>query len=265
MDVNREDTGELREHIEADAVCENCGAVNPEDTLLCKQCGNNLRDQRHRRMSMEGALALAEDKVKPRQILKGLFVVLGLLLILLATFRADDLFAWLVQPEATYMGLPEDYWDGPEARLYDQLQRKLDDSPISRADIAAAQQQPSPGEILDGRYYLKLSDNPIAPIIGHAYLQRSGDTYRFVAELSRDRAEIRGQATQSGEAQPRAELVAVKVLGKYISAYGFVDPEPAEDGAFICYGQTDGGERTYEFRAYYVPGKGAEEAEGALS
>ncbi|MCX5757207.1 MAG: hypothetical protein NTU83_01615, partial [Candidatus Hydrogenedentes bacterium] len=41
------------ERIDADAVCEKCGTVNPEETLLCKTCGNNLRDQRLHRVQSE--------------------------------------------------------------------------------------------------------------------------------------------------------------------------------------------------------------------
>ena len=43
--------GDHVERIDADAVCIKCGTVNPEDTFLCKVCGNNLREQRARRVS----------------------------------------------------------------------------------------------------------------------------------------------------------------------------------------------------------------------
>ena len=42
------------ERLDADAVCGSCGTVNPEDTLLCKSCGNNLRDQRQTRIAVDG-------------------------------------------------------------------------------------------------------------------------------------------------------------------------------------------------------------------
>ena len=44
MQGNSHDHHEAVEHLDADAVCEPCGNVNPEGTLLCKTCGNNLRD-----------------------------------------------------------------------------------------------------------------------------------------------------------------------------------------------------------------------------
>ena len=40
------------ERVDADAVCARCGAVNPEDSLLCKVCGNFLRDLRGRRLAV---------------------------------------------------------------------------------------------------------------------------------------------------------------------------------------------------------------------
>ena len=54
MQVNPQDHHEHVEHLDADAVCEACDTVNPEGTLLCKTCGNNLRDQRARRMKAGG-------------------------------------------------------------------------------------------------------------------------------------------------------------------------------------------------------------------
>jgi len=47
---------EYREGIEADAVCAQCGSANPEGTLICKTCGNNLRDQRMLRITADQLL-----------------------------------------------------------------------------------------------------------------------------------------------------------------------------------------------------------------
>ena len=47
---------DYHEGIEADAVCAQCGSANPEGTLICKTCGNNLRDQRLMRIAADQIL-----------------------------------------------------------------------------------------------------------------------------------------------------------------------------------------------------------------
>jgi hypothetical protein len=75
------------EYIDADAVCEQCSTVNPAGTLLCKTCGNNLRDQRMRRLAADEGMEAVHASDRPIRMLTGLLVVLGLLAILWAAIN----------------------------------------------------------------------------------------------------------------------------------------------------------------------------------
>ena len=54
------------QRLEADAVCEQCGTVNPEDTLLCKKCGtviNVFLNDRNARCCNQLMVPLIEDSI----------------------------------------------------------------------------------------------------------------------------------------------------------------------------------------------------------
>ena len=75
------DTSEEHHTLDADAVCGACGTVNPEGTLICKQCGNNLRDQRHQRMHAADAEIGVDTAQSRRRIIDIGLGVFGILVV----------------------------------------------------------------------------------------------------------------------------------------------------------------------------------------
>lgn len=98
MQGNRHDAHDVVEHLDADAVCELCGNVNPEGTLLCKQCGNNLRDQRSRRMHTTGGpTSVVESSFSISRIVRGVVIVFGICAVLWVALEAvSTIETWLM-------------------------------------------------------------------------------------------------------------------------------------------------------------------------
>ena len=68
------------EQIDADAVCQQCDRINDEGTLICKACGNNLRDQRNLRIAQGAGPELMKEGGSKFRLFTGLLVTLGILL-----------------------------------------------------------------------------------------------------------------------------------------------------------------------------------------
>ncbi|HOJ68818.1 MAG TPA: hypothetical protein PLH06_08470, partial [Candidatus Hydrogenedentes bacterium] len=86
--------------LDADAVCAQCGMVNPEGTLLCKNCGNNLRDQRMLRLQADEALQGRETAAEQRNtFLRNALGVLGVLVLLYLGLNASSLMNLLTSPQ----------------------------------------------------------------------------------------------------------------------------------------------------------------------
>ena len=81
MDLQNQNEASEYGPIDADTVCEKCATVNPEETLLCKSCGNNLRDQRIERMARGGAIELGDVGESKFRILTGVLITIGFVLI----------------------------------------------------------------------------------------------------------------------------------------------------------------------------------------
>ena len=112
------------EQLDADAVCEQCGSVNPEETFICKVCGNNLRDQRARRIAGEQGVppGVAETPINRVRLFTGLLTALGIITILAAVIFIQDIETWLASAQAT-----EDFsdmaslWQGQSSQIFDEL------------------------------------------------------------------------------------------------------------------------------------------------
>ena len=245
------------ERIDADAVCEECGTVNPEGTLFCKTCGNNLRDQRTRRMTGEGAGEYKDTPAQTsRRVLVGLLTVFALLLLVWAAMpgnvqrlqerltrtMAEDMYAEGVDPSV--------FWDGPISDFLDAMANDLRQKPVTseeirRADGASA----SAPNAYAGRYFLRAGARPEDRVVGSALVVESDERLFFVAILND--MEIRGIGDLKSTRYPSSRFAGLYANGRYASAHGFA--QPLETGGFRCVGQPDNSDLSHEIMAYRIP------------
>ena len=225
MQGNPNDHHDMVEHLDADAVCEACGNVNPEGTLLCKTCGNNLRDQRTRRMQAGGPVADAGPSIQIGNIVRGVLMVAGILLVLWTALNVSTIESWLLgvqSVEAKGEGAvdPETFWTGPDATQYDELTDTLTDQAVT-IEEAGAVPPGAPLASLDGRYVLKRSTESAASPVGSAIIKQAGDKWFFVALLVGG-TEIRGAAQKTSDTMFQAYSIGILNMDDtYTEAFGY--------------------------------------------
>ncbi|MCC6697483.1 MAG: hypothetical protein IT365_17775 [Candidatus Hydrogenedentes bacterium] len=233
--------------IDADAVCEQCSTVNPAGTLLCKTCGNNLRDQRARRLADDVGMEALAGTGKPRRVLSALLLVFGLLTITWSVINVlnGNIELWLTKGLSggsdTANFNPAQFWEGDEARLYADLSSELEQSPVTVQEVASRPADMPVRESIDGRYALLASDGGSGPILGGALARTQGETVYFVARLDGDEIiEIRGKAEASGERDEEgvrqfdAPAAGVMIREEILDAAGYGRLQT--DGSVNCYG-----------------------------
>lgn len=230
-------------HLDADAVCAQCGTTNPEGTLICRHCGNNLRDQRQLRMQAEAVLLGHERTPVWRWVARGIIAVMVLVLPLVA-LNADNFFSWLVAYSEG--GVAERYWNGTDAPFYDGLRRELD------AAFPEGGSPPTPqgtlGSTPDGFYLLV---DPLSGPVGVAIARTRESRVGFVARLDAG-IEIRGTASvRDGRYLAQPDEVGVKQGRHYVRARGNAGPRPA--GGLMCFGQSETSERILNCVAFPLP------------
>ena len=232
--------------MDADAVCEQCGNVNPEGTVICKTCGNNLRDQRARRISATGAMPQAsEPRISRIRLLTGLLPVFGILLVLLVVLNMPTIESWLVSAQAAdTVDASEDLWSGATGAIFDELLVQLNQVPSTRAALEDAVNNPIDDTSFNGRYAVVSLQT--TRVIGEGIASRRGDKVYFVAKLSSQPAEIRGIALleelEQGTVRATAmdSPVAVQLDGQTFTGRGFATKN-ADGGHAIAgqYGASD--------------------------
>ncbi|MFO7975152.1 MAG: zinc ribbon domain-containing protein [Candidatus Hydrogenedentota bacterium] len=245
------------ERIDADAVCEECGTVNPEGTLFCKTCGNNLRDQRTRRMSAEGAGEYQDTPAQTsRRVFVGLLTVLALLLLVWAAMPGN---VQRLQDRLT-RGMSEDlypedadptiYWDGPISDVFDAMAEDLRDNPVTSEQIRQSDETDFSGQTsYGGKYFLRNGIRPDDPVLGSALVVESENDLYFVAILGD--TEIRGIGDTETTRYPSARFVGIRSDGRFSSGHGYA--QPTEDGNFVCVGRRENSDYNYEIMAFRVP------------
>jgi hypothetical protein len=246
------------DRIDADAVCEECGTVNPEGTLFCKTCGNNLRDQRAHRMTTEGPSDLQDTPAQTtRRVLVGLLTVLAFLLLIwaampgnverlterLTTTMAEDVYGDGTDPRL--------YWDGQLSDLFDAMAADLRANPVTSEEIRQADETPAvaQGGDFGGKYFLRRGARPDDPVLGSALVVEDNGALYFVAFLGE--MELRGRGDFESTRYPSSRFVGVRLDERYSSAHGYA--QPLDEGGFLVVGQRDNSNFSREINAYRVP------------
>ena len=240
------------ERIDADAVCERCGSVNPEDTLLCKTCGNNLRDQRARRMAPDQVMETADLKPSRAAWVKGILGAIGIVLLICIAINAGRIEDYMVEAQTTKLGDATVFWSGAQGREFGKLAKELKSNPITPEERDLALKQPASADTYDGRYVLAQRSALREVPVGQAIVRKEGDALRFVAVFDGSEAELRGEATLEGPTRVAArDTAGVYVNGEYYGASGFA--QVLQTGGFECLGLCDVSDESYSAIAYRVP------------
>ena len=239
------------ERVDADAVCARCSSINPEDTLICKVCGNNLRDQRLARLSREQKVEDLPDVGERRRWFSGIAAVAGAILVLLVLFNLElierGLVEILAETDAATLGL----WSGPTGEALNALAAELTSSPLTDEQVQAAMMSPVVVEDFAGRYVLAVRDevDGLQPI-GEAVVHKEDDQYTFVGRAGT--AEVRGKAYVNNNGFLVADWGAAgyRLGSDEHQVRGAVGH--GTDGGLECYGELDEHEASYDFLAYQV-------------
>lgn len=231
---------------DADAVCVQCGMVNEEGTLYCHNCGNNLREQRRLRLEAETLLLHQGDKTQRRQWIIGILGTLGLIVVLIAGLRANQIAEWLLEVQEPNPDDPRVLWSPPQNDRYDQMFEELREAAITPDHLADMVYQPTSDFPQQGRLVLFYGEDPV----GVAQVERYSNLVLMVGLLFTGE-EIRGRAQLQGEwLVMDFSQGALRQGRQYTAAAGVVQQDG--EGAFLGYGQRDGSDATYVFKAYLI-------------
>lgn len=235
--------------VDADAVCEQCGTVNDDGTLLCRVCGQNLRDQRARRLAGVQSPETSEAKVSRTRLFTGVLSVIGIVLIIILVISLPRIEAGLasaLSEDPIASTGSEDLFSGPNASIYDGLLTELHDYPSTRAQVQDALSTPLVEDTYNGRYIL-MPAGALTPdrIAGEAAVSRRGNRIYFVAVLTNPAVEVRGSA-ELEEIQNEGEDV---VIGPVVrNSAGFIDASGVEVRGFgLAQPIATGGHRIFVF------------------
>ncbi len=253
MNQQYPDQDEQFEHLDADAVCEQCGTVNPEDTLLCKTCGNNLRDQRSRRITGE-TMPIVGSGVNRIRVFTGLVTTLGIVVVLLAAINVQNIEGWLTEVQTRGEMVSQSVlWSGADGDLLDRMQEDLEARPSSKRQREVALEDPIEDDSYNGRYALAQQSNVGGlQIFGEASLTRRGDKIYFVAAPNFGEAQIRGFAILDEETGRLIADRSVGIRSDGTDSVGFGFAEKLPGGGHTCVGQSTGNQRPLQIWAFRI-------------
>lgn len=242
--------------IDADIVCAGCGLENEHGTLICRQCGTNLRDQRRNRLAEMAAGLETEHKASRRRLLSGLLSVFGIVAILGVTFNLDAIATYLAGGGSEGRATSESYWRGPMGATFAEMIADLENNPPSDSARASAIAAPRSGAGLTGRYVLLVPGATANAEVGIASIQeKDGATY-FCALLDGG-GEVRGLSKVDDAGRMTTDHGVVEFRGVRLAGVGYAARNA--QGGFTVYGASfseDGGQ--FEVMAFPI----AEPAEG---
>jgi len=234
------------ETLDADAVCAQCNTVNTEGTLLCKVCGNNLRDQRMIRLAADQAMDLEHTGRRRRTWLSGVLFVLAIVLIVSTLLNQDQIVAWLIDAGDAGRDGAAGFWSGDESVFFDEMVDDLSSSGITEESaMAALESAAATGDMLNANYALFSQD----VYVGSARVLQSGQLIYFVALLENG-DEVRGKAEAQGNYYASiAGAAALMNRGRIGAVRGVAMPKGG--GVAECIG--DFNNNRTEFVAYQLP------------
>jgi len=180
--------------LDADAVCAQCSTVNAEGTLLCKVCGNNLRDQRNRRLQADQAMDMEHTGQRRRAWLSGVFFILAIGLIISTLVNQELIVDWLINVQTPAEPTLAELWTGDYDAYFRPMVEELDLLGVDAESAAAALAAGPPSTELEGLYALYDSDT----FVGTANVRLEGEDAYFVAHLA-DGNEVRGVARSEAD------------------------------------------------------------------
>lgn len=246
----RKGTGQQEPGVEMDAVCERCGTVNPEETLLCKNCGNNLRDQRARRMATAEIYENLEPTQSKFRLLTGLLPFLGLLMIVWTAMNVERIEGWMTSTQSPAEQVGQEYFVGRESTPFEALAAELERNPVTRAQANLAMSQTANPAEIEGRYAIMRKTFGGIELGGQAVVAKQGKGYIFAAHLDNG-MEVRGKADVDSAGKVQAEQIGARFEGKYASGAGAA--QPTSEVGFSVYGILDLSSTVFEATAYAVP------------
>lgn len=244
--------------LDADAFCVVCNSVNPEGTLICKTCGNNLRDQKAQRVA--GTLAVDANLLEPERTawLPKALVVLAILVVLWTAMNLGDIEEWLVGAQAADAIGGQAYWTGANSAVLNEMAEELGANPVTDAEKDAAQDAVNetggaspPAGSYDG-YYVLLRSGGAPGAYGEALVRQVDDEHvLFVARVNRGKAEIRGEGFfETGSRINARDTAGIMINGRYYGAQGFAT---YGGGAwYSCYAASQLNDATYSAVAVRV-------------
>jgi hypothetical protein len=244
------------ERLDADAVCVQCGSVNPEGTLICKTCGNNLRDQRLMRLASDQALERGGDVEQQNRWLTGALAIFGLLIVLWTMINIGNIEAWLIQAQSASVSANDDLWYGPTTDEFESLLTEMKAVRFGPGDIQDFMSQDQGEEPVDG-VYVVVKQSPLGiKHLATVGVKHVGDELYFVAEL-REGGELRGIARNTGTAYA-ADWGSAALFheGQYSAVAGVAIRQL--DGSFECFGQNATTDASYDVLAYRLPDNAAQ-------
>lgn len=225
------------EKLDADAVCAQCSTVNAEGTLLCKVCGNNLRDQRNRRLQADQAMDLEHTGQRRRAWLSGVLFILGIGLIVSTLLNQELIVDWLVNVQEPAEPSLAELWTGEYDAYFQPMVDALELADVDGESAALALAEAPTSTELEGLYALYNGD----AFVGTASVRFEGEEVYFVAQVA-DGNEFRGVArTESDHFIALPDFSAFSGRrGRYSSISGVA--LPVGDGVLECKGNS-GSER----------------------
>lgn len=236
--------------LDADVVCQECGMVNEPGTLMCKQCGNNLRDQKRVRLAT-GQEAIAPETTDRRKIISGVLSVVGIIIVIIVALNPDVIVEGFQSQDDSGTGRGGDVlWTGSRSAVFEEMAQSLREFPPTNADMQAALTSLAPENTLEGRYIIREEAATEASIIGIAEVRDTGSELLFVAMLEGD-IEVRGIA--EAESTDRATSPGAAVRGANLRKTGVGIAKRNAQEAFTIIGADNDTGQQVRYVAHAIP------------
>ena len=238
--------------VDADAVCQVCDAVNTDGVLLCRNCGNNLRDQKLHRLQAE-LLPPEGESLSTLTIVRGVIAVVGLLVVLVVALKANTIADAVVGSSASdnpVIGL----FEGLESIGFDALRDQARNISTSPQLVDAAREAGPVSGSMAGEYVIVGEGAYSTPdILGTAVVEEIDTRMRFAIVLNTGH-EIRGWIEPQGTKAFRADWQSTGILAPDNDLFAAAGVAVRQsDGGLECFGQSGMDEFDYTAAAYRLP------------